>query len=116
MTLNDRRPLSDHPAYASISRAANNRLGAVFSALHTFWSARAAAFYQVAGSGANRRDAYSVILFNQDCMEVVRNDFNSDPDQLLSGILQHTAEGGTFFNRALSTAEQVMQRYWSTER
>lgn len=116
MSLEDRQPLSHHPAYAPISRAANNRLGAVFSALHTFWSARAAAFNQAAGTGANRRDAYSVVLFDHTCMEVVQNDFNRNPDQLLSKILQYTAGGGTDFNRALSAAKQVMQRYWSTER
>lgn len=116
MTSADRRPLSHHPAYASISRAANNRLGAVFSALHSFWSARAAAFNQAAGSRANRRDAYSVILFDGSPTEIVQNDFDKSPDELLSRILPHGAGGGTDFNRALASAEQVMQRYWSTER
>ena len=39
----DRRPLTEGPAAERITQVANNRLGAVFSALYTFWSARHAA-------------------------------------------------------------------------
>ncbi|TFY78519.1 hypothetical protein EWM64_g5492, partial [Hericium alpestre] len=44
----DRRPLPNAPATDRIACASNNRLGAVFSALYGFWSARHAA---IAGQG-----------------------------------------------------------------
>ena len=39
----DRRPLTECPTAERIKRVANNRLGAVCSALYSFWSARHAA-------------------------------------------------------------------------
>jgi hypothetical protein len=52
----DSRPLTEGPAAERIQRLANNRLGAVYSALYSFWSARHAAV--AAGQralGAQRR-------------------------------------------------------------
>jgi len=43
MTLTDRQPLTEGPAAVRIRLVANNRLGAVYSALYNFWSARHAA-------------------------------------------------------------------------
>jgi hypothetical protein len=43
MAVTDRQPLTEGPAAGRIMRVANNRLGAVFSALYNFWSAREAA-------------------------------------------------------------------------
>ena len=43
MSLTDRQPLADGPAAERITRVENNRLGAVFSAVYAFWSARHAA-------------------------------------------------------------------------
>jgi hypothetical protein len=40
MQLDDRQPLADAPATDRIRRRANNRLGAVYSALYSFWTAR----------------------------------------------------------------------------
>lgn len=114
MSSYDRRPLANHPAWAAVSRVADNRLGAVYSALHSFWSARATATNQ--SSSANRRDAYSVVLFDHSAAEVLSNDFNSSPDQLLARVLAYAVGGGTNFNKALDTAERIMQRHWSTER
>ena len=63
-----------------------------------------------------RRDGYSAILFNGVATEVFSNDFNSSPDALLDRILRYSAEGGTNFSAAVSMAEQIMERHWSTER
>ncbi len=43
MACTDRQPLSDAPVTARIRAQAPNRLGAVYSALYCFWSARHAA-------------------------------------------------------------------------
>lgn len=113
MKSTDKQPLSHHPAYASISKVANNRLGAVYSALHSFWSVRAALSDQTSVAGVNRCDAYSVILFNRRPEEVVQNDFNKSPDQLLLEVLPYGTGFGTNFNKALTAAEKVMQQNWS---
>jgi hypothetical protein len=43
MSFSDRKPLTEGPAGERIQRRADNRLGAVYSALYSFWSARNAA-------------------------------------------------------------------------
>ena len=56
MNLTDCQPLAEGPAATRIQAVANNRLGAVYSALYNFWSARHAAV--AAGQralGAQRR-------------------------------------------------------------
>ena len=69
-----------------------------------------------AGAAANRRDAYSVILFDHDHACCINNDFASTPDQLLERVLPYNARGGTDYTGALSTAQGVMEAHWSTER
>ena len=143
----DRVPLANGPAAEMIRLRANNRLGAVYSALYSFWTARhatiaarqqsgsrrgydsvysaiysalwstsstAAAADQQAGGG--RRDAYSVILFNDSSKTVLTNDFTSTPDQLLDVLLHETASGGTNFAMALNAGRTVMLQRWSAER
>src|SRR5487761_1840560 len=113
MCSTDRQPLADGPAAARIRQRADNRLGAVYSALYSFWTARHAAItagqqlgarrgldtvysalYNLWGAGpaagsagqypgSGRRDAYSVVLFSDSTRTVLTNDFTSDPDQLL---------------------------------
>ncbi|KAI6101021.1 hypothetical protein EDD16DRAFT_1844403 [Pisolithus croceorrhizus] len=114
MSYNDRRPLPNTPASARICARSDNRIGAVVSSLFSFWSARAAAI----GSGGNagRRDAYSVILFHHETLNVIENDLTSSPDQLLDMLLPHQADGGTNFAAAIIAAQGVMERHWSTER
>ena len=111
MSWDDRCPLADAPMTDLITRFANNRLGAVYSALHGFWSARHAA--DTAGA---RRDAYSVILFNSASIPILINDFTSTPDQLLGAVLGHQAGGGRNFSEALRAGRAVMEQNWSSER
>jgi len=116
MASNDRRPLADAPMTYQIQRWANNRLGAVYSALYSFWSSRHVAVTanrQVVGA---RRDAYSVVLFNEGTLQVLTNDFMSTPDQLLGTVLRYQASGNTDFAAALRTGQTVMEQNWSTER
>jgi hypothetical protein len=119
MSSTDRGPLADAPMTNRIRQTANNRLGAVYSALHSFWSARHAAV--TVGSGRQsdvgpRRDAYSVILFDSGTRSILTNDFTSTPDELLDVMLAHKAGGGTNFSAAIRAGGAVMEQNWSTDR
>ena len=116
MSSTDRGPLADAPMTNRILRFSNNRLGAVYSALYGFWSARHAAVTAGRQAVAARRDAYSVVLFNSATTSILTNDFTSTPDQLLNAMLNHRAGGGTNFAGALRTGGVVMEQNWSTER
>lgn len=117
MGQNDRQPLPGTPVTRQIAARHNDRLGAVYSALYSFWVSRWSA---VAGGPSRqahaRRDAYSVILFDDALVNCVLNDFTSSPDQLLANVLQHESRGGTDYSLAVRNAETVMRQNWSTER
>jgi len=116
MRSTDRRPLEDAPAADLIREHVDNRLGAVYSALYSFWSARHAAITMgQQGTGA-RRDAYSIVLFNEQTTNVLVNDFTSTPDQLLDTVLVERPSRGTNFSEALGAARAIMEESWSTER
>jgi hypothetical protein len=116
MSFTDRGPLADAPMTNRILRFSNNRLGAVYSALYGFWSARHAAVTAARQAAGARRDAYSVILFDSATTTILTNDFTSTPDQLLDAVLNYQAGGGTNFAGALQTGRAVMEQNWSTER
>jgi hypothetical protein len=146
MCSNDRRPLAYGPAADRIRLRADNRLGAVYSALYSFWSARHAAVtasqqaanarrgldavysavYSLWSASSatvtdqqrigSRRDAYSVVLFSDSTKIALVNDFTSSPDLLLYSLLGEDAGGGTNFSVALRAAQSVMLQNWSTER
>ena len=116
MSTTDRRPLANAPATNQIMRSANNRLGAVYSALYSFWSARHAAVTAGQQTVGARRDAYSIVLFNERAASILANDFTSSPDQLLTIVLANQASGGTNFAEALRAGQTVMTQHWSTER
>ena len=88
----------------------DNRLGAVFMALYSFWKARLDCV------GGPSGDAYSLIFFNHRPSTSIENDFDSSPDELLDAALQFDAKGGADFTGALERAEIVMTSNWSTER
>jgi hypothetical protein len=117
MNRNDRRPLADTPVTRRIALQSNNRLGAVYSSLYSFWTARHAAI-TVRGrqTTQSRRDAYSVILFDKTVSLGITNDFTSSPDQLLDAVLPYGRGRGTDFTQALFSAQMVMEQYFSTER
>ena len=117
MGRKDRQPLPNSTGFDRIVRTANNRLGAVFSALYSFWIARQAAVNRDSPAGGGRRDAYSLIFFSHDpSTSSIQNDFTSSPDELLNAALEFDVDRGTDFTRALKRAQDVMTLYWSTER
>ncbi|KAF8270132.1 hypothetical protein EI94DRAFT_1572312 [Lactarius quietus] len=117
MYLTDRQPIPNSAGADSIVRKANNRLGAVFSALYSFWIARQAAVDRNPSLGGDRRDAYSLIFFNHEALSSsIENDFTSSPDKLLTAALAYGISGGTDFTRALEKTQELMTTHWSTER
>jgi hypothetical protein len=116
MSSTDRGPLADAPMTNRIRQSSNNRLGAVYSALYSFWSARQAAVTAGRQAASTRRDAYSVILFNSVTTSILTNDFTSTPDQLLDAVLVHRAGGGRNVSEALRAGRVIMEQNWSTER
>ena len=142
MACADHKPLSDTPVTTRIQGHAPNRLGAVYSALYCFWSARHAAATAMQESlfarfcstlytflsgrlattevdqqtTGTQRDAYSVILFNDLTKNALVNDLTSSPDQLLGALLGEHAIGGTDFSSALRAGEAIMVKNWSPER
>jgi len=116
MKETDRRPLPDAPTANLIRQHANNRLGAVYSALHSFWSARHAAITTGQQGAGARRDAYSVVLFCERITNVLVNDFTRTPDQLLDTVLAEQPSWGTDFSEALEAGRAIMEENWSTER
>jgi hypothetical protein len=116
MSLGDRHPLADGPMTDRIRQSADNRLGAVYSALYSFWHARHAATAVGRQTIGARRDAYSIILFSRVAIDVLSNDFTSSPDQLLNFVLAWQTDRGTKFTAALGAGQAVMEQYWSTER
>jgi hypothetical protein len=112
----DRRPSPGSPSTRLIIPRSDNRLGAVYSALHSFWVARQAAVDRSGAAGA-RRDAYSVLLHHHLATRTsITNDFTRSPDQLLQELLPHGAVGGNDFEAALELAQSLMETHWSTER
>ncbi len=112
----DHRPLPNTPSTARITHTANNRLGAVYSSLYAFWSARLVATGQASSTAPTRRDAYSVILFDGSPYTCFANDFTATPDVLVHALLAHSPRFGTDFNRALTAAEGAMETHWSMDR
>ncbi|KAI9462741.1 hypothetical protein F5148DRAFT_1212347 [Russula earlei] len=116
MANTDRRPMDETPVADLIRRHADNRLGAVFSALYSFWSARHAAVATAQQVASARRDAYSVVLFDGQTKNALVNDLASTPNQLLEAVLAEGPSFGTNFTAALGAAGAIMEQNWSRER
>ena len=83
----------------------DNRLGAVYSALYSFWSARQA-------TSGLQRDANTVILHAQDTESVCENDSTRSPSELLDLLLPNGPRGGNCFNKALKAADTAISEWW----
>jgi hypothetical protein len=112
----DRQPLENAPASDRIRQHANNRLGAVYSALYSFWTARHTAFTAGQQAVGARRDAYSIIFFDSSTHNVLVNDLEKTPDQLLDTVLTVQTSYGTNFTAGLRASQSVMKQHWSMER
>ncbi|ELU39519.1 cytochrome P450 [Rhizoctonia solani AG-1 IA] len=110
MRSGDRMPLSNTPVTTLLRGRCNNRYGAVLSALHSFWSSRETGLPTTQA----RQDAYSVVTFNDSPATRIANDFTSTTGQLLTHLLQISANGGTNFNSALKQAQKLIQTHWNS--
>ncbi|KAG9308631.1 hypothetical protein JVU11DRAFT_11582 [Chiua virens] len=109
MNKNDRMPLATSPASAKIRSRMNNRLGAVYGALHNFWTARQAAC-------GLQRDANTVILHAEGTQIVCENDVTRSANELLDLLLPNFPKGGNSFDKALKAAETAILRCWDDAR
>lgn len=116
MGLRDQKLLPGSAGIDRILPKANNRFGAVLSALYGFWIARHATMDRDSPVSARRMDAYSLIFFNHEPSTSIENDFTSSPDQLLTTALEFGIDGGTDFTSALERTQELMIAYWSRER
>ncbi|KAG8892570.1 hypothetical protein FRB99_002627, partial [Tulasnella sp. 403] len=105
MQQQDQMPSGSHGVSGLIRSANNNRFGSVLEVLYDFWTSRT----QGAGTNARRRDAYSVITFNDTSKVDISNDVNSTPDKLLVKLVYVAPDSGTNFDAALSSAQRVME-------
>ena len=116
MSQKDRQPLPNSAGIKQIVPTANNRLGAVFSALYSFWLAFQAEVDHNSPLDGGRGDAYSLIFFNHEPSTSIENDFTSTPDGLLTVALRFKADGDKNFTTALERTQNVMNTHWSKER
>jgi len=89
MSKNDRQPLENSSVCWKIRARMDNRLGAVYSALYSFWSTRQAAV-------GLQPDANTVILHAQDTQFVCENDSTRSPSELLDLLLPNSPHGQLF--------------------
>lgn len=109
MNKNDRKPLENSPVCGRIRSRMNNRLGAVYSAVYSFWSARQAAV-------GHERDANTIILHAQGTQSVCENDTTRSPDELLDLLLPNSPKGGNCFDLALKAADTIISKWWDDSR
>jgi len=109
MNNDDKKPLENSPVYERIRARMDNRLGAVYSALYSFWSARQAAV-------GLKRDANTVILHAQGTQSVCENDSKRSPSELLDLLLPNGPKGGNCFDVALKAADAAISKWWDDAR
>ena len=111
MSMNkiDKPPLENSPVYGKLRACMNNRLGAVYSALYSFWSARQAAV-------GRQYDANTIILHAENTKILCENDSRRSPNELLDLLLPNRPIGGNSFDRALKAADSVISKWWDDPR
>jgi hypothetical protein len=109
MNKGDKKPPENEPESVKIRARMNNRLGAVYSALYSFWSARQAAI-------GHQPDANTVILHSENTQTVCENDSKRSPSELLDLLLRNGPHGGNCFDRALKAAGTAISEWWDDAR
>ncbi|KAH7325390.1 hypothetical protein B0J17DRAFT_581710 [Rhizoctonia solani] len=113
----DKCPVPGLPITDRLVSECNNRYGAVVSALYCFWkSQEKVASRSVVGT---RRDAYSLVTFDDQAKIKAQNDLESTVEQLVDFLVPQQSNGwyyGTNFGRALETAKEVIKRNWNNNK
>ncbi|KAG8690805.1 hypothetical protein FRC11_009018, partial [Ceratobasidium sp. 423] len=116
MTIGDHRPLANLPVTSRLVSQCNNRYGAVVSALYGFLKNREAA---VTNAGLkSRQDSYTFLMHDDKSEIRVQNDLTSTTDQLIDRLipLRYVGCGGNNFDLAIMTAQQTIEKNWSSDR
>ena len=116
MSQQDIQPPPGSAGIERIKPMANNRLGAAFSSLFSFWIQRQAAVNRNSLMGGVRKDAYSLIFFNHEQSTPIEYDYTSSPDELLTTALKFHACGSANLSSALERTQKVMASNWCTKR
>ncbi|CAE6525473.1 unnamed protein product, partial [Rhizoctonia solani] len=113
----DKRPIPGLPITDRLVSQCDNRYGAVVSALYCFWkSQEKVASRSLVGA---RRDAYSLVTFDDQSKIKVQNDLSSTVEQLVNFLVPQQSNGwyyGTSFGNALGTAKEVIKNSWDKEK
>ena len=106
LSKNDIRPPENSSVSARIRSRMNNRLGAVYSAMYNFWSARQAAV-------GHQRDTNTIILHAEDTQSICENDSTRSPIELLDLLLPNAPKEGNCF---INTADTTILKWWDDAR
>lgn len=112
MSLTDIQPPKETPVSERIASVANNRLGAVYSALYDFWTART----NGNAISGGRRDSYSAVMFSGDTTVCFENDLGMEPMEMLDTMLKYSPEDWTNFDGALAVAKSIVEKHWNQQR
>ncbi|CAB4409761.1 unnamed protein product [Rhizophagus irregularis] len=108
MTQSDRKPIKNTPIYNRLKEKHNNRLGAVYNAVHSFLHTRLQSTSNLAA--ARVQDTVSIILFNNKVIVPYENQSLEDADAMLNNLLQYSACGGTDYDIAIANAGQLIDK------
>ncbi|GBB87958.1 hypothetical protein RclHR1_14460001 [Rhizophagus clarus] len=110
MGQSDRKPIKNTPIYNRLREKHDNRLGAVYNAVHSFLHTR---LQSISNPVAIRvQDTVSIILFNNQVIVPYENQSLTDADAMLNNLLQHSASGGTDYDLAITKAGQLIDTYF----
>ncbi|PKB98371.1 hypothetical protein RhiirA5_431468 [Rhizophagus irregularis] len=108
MIQSDRKPIKNTPIYNRLKEKHNNRLGAVYNAVHSFLHTRLQSTSNLAA--ARVQDTVSIILFNDKVIVPYENQSLEDADAMLNNLLQYSACGGTDYGIAIANAGQLIDK------
>ncbi|CAG8727313.1 5341_t:CDS:10, partial [Gigaspora margarita] len=107
MNDRDKKPLQNTPIYNTLIQTHNNRLGAVYNAVHSFLTTRFTsqnAQSTTPNTVATSRDTISLILFDHEVVVGIENEPLTNYNSFVNDMLQYSARGGTDFNKAIQKA------------
>ncbi|CAG8493935.1 13962_t:CDS:10 [Dentiscutata erythropus] len=115
MNERDRRPLQNTPIYNTLTQTHNNRLGAVYNAVHSFLTTRFTtqnALSTTLNTVAASRDTISLVLFDHEVVVGIENEPLSNHNSFINTMLQYNARGGTDFNKAIQKAGFLIEKHF----
>ncbi|CAG8501198.1 7794_t:CDS:10 [Ambispora gerdemannii] len=115
MSSEDCKPLHQRSTTSRLLRNHQNRLGAVYEAVHTFFRTRKNSG-KATRIGAVDRDITSLILFNSVATVVFENQSLSNIEELLNKMMKFTPTGNTSYYEGLKKASEIIEKYHDPKR